>query len=155
MNYQVIKVNEKIQAGDLFLLKIECPFCATEALVGYPIKQCPNCCSEIYNMEINIKSSRLLVGSSRKRTRIKKKNIQYLMEIQNNSCAYCRASLQGMEYHVDHILPVSVGGTNNVYNLALTCKRCNLLAGAKVFTNVGAKACYIMSKTKNKRLGLV
>lgn len=31
---------------------------------------------------------------------------------------------------VDHIVPKSVGGTNNIENLRATCKKCNQLRGS-------------------------
>ena len=48
---------------------------------------------------------------------------------QDARCAYCRQLLTG-EYHIDHKLPVSRGGKNDLENLHLTCPRCNLIKGA-------------------------
>ena len=42
------------------------------------------------------------------------------------TCQYCGASAPDVELHVDHILPVSRGGTNNELNLVTACKSCNL-----------------------------
>ena len=42
------------------------------------------------------------------------------------TCQYCGASAPDVELHVDHILPVSRGGTNNELNLVAACKSCNL-----------------------------
>jgi hypothetical protein len=35
-------------------------------------------------------------------------------------------SLQGATFHVEHILPLSRGGTDDLNNLALCCPSCNL-----------------------------
>ena len=43
----------------------------------------------------------------------------------NNKCAYCGKDCS-CEYHIDHKLPLSRGGGNNIENLALSCPTCNL-----------------------------
>lgn len=45
----------------------------------------------------------------------------------DSQCAYCgtaieRASRTG---HLDHLIPTSEGGTNSIYNHALSCAKCN------------------------------
>lgn len=55
----------------------------------------------------------------------------------NGRCAYCGVKLQdnatGKEDHdiftLDHILPISKGGTRDISNLRSCCKRCNNLKG--------------------------
>ena len=39
-----------------------------------------------------------------------------------NTCAYCGAEAK----HVDHIIPVAHGGTDDEENLTAACARCNL-----------------------------
>ena len=34
--------------------------------------------------------------------------------------------LQGAEFHIDHVIPTSKGGTDDFDNLALACVSCNL-----------------------------
>lgn len=43
-------------------------------------------------------------------------------------CEYCRMSqsLQGATFHVEHIIPVTCGGSTTEDNLALACPSCNL-----------------------------
>jgi hypothetical protein len=43
-------------------------------------------------------------------------------------CEYCRMSqsLQGATFHVEHIIPLTCGGTTTEDNLALACPSCNL-----------------------------
>lgn len=48
---------------------------------------------------------------------------------QDARCAYCRTLLP-KGYHIDHKMPVSRGGTNDLSNLHLTCPRCNMVKGA-------------------------
>jgi 5-methylcytosine-specific restriction endonuclease McrA len=44
------------------------------------------------------------------------------------SCSYCTAS--GVPLHIDHVVPVSRGGTNAIGNLVTACERCNQGKGA-------------------------
>lgn len=53
---------------------------------------------------------------------------------QNERCAYCGISISleiKGDIHVDHIIPLSGGGSNWPENLALTCAYCNLSKGNK------------------------
>lgn len=42
------------------------------------------------------------------------------------TCQYCGRSVPSVVLHVDHILPLSSGGTNNPTNLVAACADCNL-----------------------------
>ncbi len=44
---------------------------------------------------------------------------------QEGRCAYCNIELNGV-YHIDHIYPLSRGGSNWPSNLACACPKCNL-----------------------------
>lgn len=52
-------------------------------------------------------------------------DIQRIFLAQKGRCAYCRIKL-GAERHVDHIKPLSKGGSNWPSNLQITCAPCNL-----------------------------
>ncbi|MGO9838526.1 MAG: HNH endonuclease [Polyangiaceae bacterium] len=51
-------------------------------------------------------------------------------------CAICLNDISGLVsigeegYHVDHIVPLDLGGTNDPTNLQLLCAACNLVKGA-------------------------
>ena len=65
-------------------------------------------------------------------------DIKALYDAQEGRCAYCgRDVSQG--YHVDHIVPLSRGGSNALGNLALTCARCNTSKGAKLLSEWTAR----------------
>lgn len=53
-----------------------------------------------------------------------------LFKLQKGKCACCGASL-GDDYHMDHIMPLALGGTNTDDNIQLLRARCNLQKNAK------------------------
>jgi hypothetical protein len=48
------------------------------------------------------------------------------------TCRYCGRQSDTVALHIDHILPVVEGGTNDESNLITACADCNLGKGAKV-----------------------
>lgn len=50
---------------------------------------------------------------------------------QNGLCYYCREELYG-QYDVDHVIPLSRGGSNGVDNLVIACAFCNRSKGNKL-----------------------
>jgi len=47
------------------------------------------------------------------------------------TCQYCGAKAPDFTLHIDHITPVSRGGTSDAVNLITACEPCNLGKGAK------------------------
>jgi 5-methylcytosine-specific restriction endonuclease McrA len=58
-------------------------------------------------------------------------DIQRLIRIQKGECYYCGCTV-GDTYHVDHVVPLSRGGSNGPENLVIACKACNLSKGNKL-----------------------
>lgn len=56
-------------------------------------------------------------------------DIAAIMESQEFRCFYCGTSLG--DYHVDHMTPVSRGGSNGPENLCCACSKCNQRKGTK------------------------
>jgi 5-methylcytosine-specific restriction endonuclease McrA len=55
-----------------------------------------------------------------------KKDIEDLREKQGNCCGLCGIAFsKEIKYEVDHIIPVSRGGSNWPQNLQLLCRSCN------------------------------
>ncbi|MGH9425316.1 MAG: HNH endonuclease [Terriglobia bacterium] len=66
---------------------------------------------------------------------LSKVELQRLVESRaGQRCEYCRMhqSLQGASFHLEHIMPVSLGGTDDPDNLAWACPRCNLKKSNRV-----------------------
>lgn len=57
-------------------------------------------------------------------------DIALLLKRQQGKCAACRCGLAG-KYEIDHIEPISRGGTNHRLNFQLLCRTCNRRKGAK------------------------
>lgn len=56
-----------------------------------------------------------------------------LYEEQGGVCFYCFEPL-GNDYHRDHIIPISRGGSNYISNIALACAPCNLSKSDKLLS---------------------
>ncbi len=54
-------------------------------------------------------------------------------ERDNFKCIYCgKSSIEdGVKLHIDHVYPLSKGGSNHLYNLATCCEKCNLSKHAR------------------------
>lgn len=57
-------------------------------------------------------------------------DIAEICKMQRGKCAYCPASLKN-KYHVDHIVPLARGGSNERRNVQLTCPKCNHSKGPR------------------------
>jgi hypothetical protein len=58
-----------------------------------------------------------------------KEDVAELRARQRDRCAYCSTSLK-KKGHVDHILPLALGGANSPANLQMLCAHCNQSKGA-------------------------
>lgn len=62
--------------------------------------------------------------------RFYQQDINKLYYLQRGMCVYCEQDLS-LGYHVDHIMPLILGGSNWPENLQLLCPTCNLRKHAK------------------------
>lgn len=146
-----IKTIEVLRALDVYLAKFNCPYCGDLCLKGFTdMGKCENCGRDLSNLVIDLENAgrRNLVASVTKtqRKRIGKKLVRQLYDEQNGCCAYCDKPLK--DYHVDHIIPVFVGGSNRRDNLVIACPRCNHVAGAKFFKTFYDKRNYLQCRIR-------
>lgn len=59
-------------------------------------------------------------------------DIRDLFVMYEGRCAYCLQDLNELGYHVDHVQPLSRGGSNGPENILLACHDCNLNKGDKL-----------------------
>lgn len=67
-----------------------------------------------------------------------------VLERDGFSCQYCGRRPPEATLHVDHVVPRSLGGTNDPSNLAAACRRCNLgksasMIGAEHMSDIPAE----------------
>ncbi len=58
-------------------------------------------------------------------------DVHRIYAMQRGFCAACYKKLNDKEYHVDHIYPLSLGGSNWPSNIQILCPACNMSKGAK------------------------
>jgi 5-methylcytosine-specific restriction endonuclease McrA len=60
-------------------------------------------------------------------------DIAAILKAQNYKCAYCRVKLRlkSRQTHIDHIMPLSRGGSNDKKNLQALCQHCNASKNAR------------------------
>ena len=56
---------------------------------------------------------------------ITKEHIEFLLAYQSERCPCCEAILTKCGYHIDHIMPVKLGGDDVTWNIQLLCHGCN------------------------------
>ena len=67
------------------------------------------------------------------RIRLSEEQRQMIFQRDNFQCRYkLDGCLVGENLQIDHIIPVSKGGTNNDDNLVTACSNCNLKKGGKI-----------------------
>lgn len=141
----ILDVSEVIQAGDIFLIKFQCWDCGQILLRARDHPVCE--CGQDYRptpIKLPGRSAhRCLVGTKRRRY-LPKATIRRLFDLQGDDCAYCFNPMT--KVHVEHIVPLSVGGTNNIGNLVLSCARCNIIAGSLVFQTLEHKRAWIIAR---------
>jgi len=51
-------------------------------------------------------------------------DVMYTFAISGGECVYCRTVTQ--DYHLEHIVPLSRGGSNSIENITTSCASCNI-----------------------------
>ena len=74
-------------------------------------------------------SSKALARKQKGRLLRRGEKIKVLLCIQHGKCCYCGVDISKEPHssiHLDHVMPVSLGGKNDPNNIILSCARCNL-----------------------------
>lgn len=61
---------------------------------------------------------------------LKRKICKGLME---STCRYCLRQFKVDELTIEHVIPLSLGGNNELPNIDLACKPCNMQKGKEAF----------------------
>lgn len=82
--------------------------------------------------------------------------IEFIMEMQNHKCVSCGVHLDETNKHLDHILPLTLGGSNEAKNLQWLCKFCNICKSASHPDDwaVYSKSDHFKARLEARRLGL-
>lgn len=59
-----------------------------------------------------------------------------LLKKNNYQCSSCGKNINFSNSSIDHIIPLSKGGTNNEENLAILCNKCNILKADKILESI-------------------
>ena len=59
---------------------------------------------------------------------------QAIFERDSYTCQYCGFSGNEADLEIEHIIPVSKGGTNDIRNLCTACRKCNSSKGKRMLT---------------------
>lgn len=149
--FPILLINERVQAGDVFLFRFNCPRCKGELFESLPFGELACCGYEAYDHELKIGFRRMIVGVRRKQLSNSKILVRKILEKYNGLCTYCGNQTRS-KFHIDHILALACGGTNDFSNLCLSCPECNELAHAKYFTSIETKRQYILIKKKHREV---
>lgn len=148
-----IQIIEVIQAGDVFLVRFSCPECSCEIFSGTKDISCINCGANFFGLAFRLpnKKNRCLTGTFRKtRGGLSKARIRSMLKDQDGRCAYCSQDCSE-NYQVEHILPLSFGGSNAPSNLCLSCPSCNHTGSDLVFDSFASKQEFVLSRRFNRK----
>ena len=86
-----------------------------------------NCPGFISSIIMICKTSRKVKSSRRRKTNVPRGLRHEVFKRDNYTCCECGAKKEdGATLHIDHIIPVSKGGTDELSNLQTLCADCNL-----------------------------
>jgi 5-methylcytosine-specific restriction endonuclease McrA len=142
----IIFVKSITQIGDFFFFSFNCPFCEEQHFVSKESRQAVVCgCNRsLRSLILSVKKAKrnLVIGTMRKKF-FSIKKVLAMYQDQEGKCAYCLLELNH-NYHIEHILPLSAGGTNRPENICLSCPSCNLHASNLVFDSFYLKQKYLL-----------
>lgn len=75
-----------------------------------------------------------------------------LIRVYNRTCQYCGLQFDECHLHIDHIDPVSRGGSDSVFNLTLACSTCNSRKGNLILAEPGRSLLLAIAKNRGERI---
>lgn len=79
------------------------------------------------------------IKTDKQKFRLSKTQKKFVFERDGLICKNCNKVYPRQFLHIDHIIPVSNGGSNLPFNLQVLCKDCNLLKSNHIFTSRGSQ----------------
>lgn len=70
----------------------------------------------------------------------------------NGKCAICGKPVKFKKMTIDHIMPLSRGGTNDIKNLQLACKRCNSMKSNMTMDDMMGQISEILKYNRKRKL---
>lgn len=122
----ITKVIRELISEDLLISTIETTYQCSQSKRIYPAYWC--CYSDLTLITLRLAPKTKPVKSSYKRKDIDHEVRRFVYERDAYRCKGCE------DWHdlcIDHVLPVSRGGSNNTDNLQTLCRSCNSKKGAK------------------------
>lgn len=58
--------------------------------------------------------------------------VDFLIKRDGYICGFCKKSLDDSKVHIDHIIPIALGGPNTMENIRLAHAECNLAASLAI-----------------------
>ena len=81
-------------------------------------------------MSLPVGERELIAATSKRLRRFGGKGPKsFLLVLQEGRCLWCGASISEGEAEIDHLVPLALGGTNRIENLAAMHKPCNATKG--------------------------
>ena len=107
----------------------DCPQCGStldRAMRSDAVYCSETCNSAAHNATRKVKMKILVDGAVERIPRA------YIIERDASRCHMCRKKCKPNEIQLDHVIPISVGGTHTLENIRVACATCNLSKGARV-----------------------
>jgi hypothetical protein len=129
--------NTKITKDDLLprlVLRFWCQTCEVE----FNWTLCQKFCYGVSSIDFNISITKAAANENlpQKRKSLPSRLRYQILSRDNYACQACGARAEnGALLEVDHIYPVSRGGTNEPENLRTLCRTCNRGKGDKIYDN--------------------
>jgi len=124
MRRTIIESKSCKQCGKIFdPIHSEQLFCSHECAIKYKQEM------RIHNCTIcgtRVRGKQTICGNCRGLNTLTERRRFEVLKRDNFTCTYCGKTVKDdVKLHIDHIIPLSRGGSNNPNNLTTACDKCN------------------------------